>query len=102
MQYFGYVPRLNKCTNCGKGVTSISQIYFSIEDNGIKCDACKRQDKGALELSQTGYTSLVYILSSDAKKIFSFDVPKDIIEEIALLSQIYTNEKLEKEYKLLM
>ena len=102
MQYFGYVPRLNKCTNCGKEVTSISQIYFSIKDNGIKCLSCKRQDKGAISLSQTAYTSLVYILSSDAKKIFSFDVPKEIITELSLLAQIYTNEKLEKEYKLFM
>ena len=98
----GFVPRLNKCVSCGQDVHSIKQLYFSIRDNGIKCDVCKRQDKGAIELSQTAYTSLVYILSSDAKKIFSFDVPKDIINEIALLSQIYTNEKLEKEYKLLI
>lgn len=80
----------------------MKEIYFSIKDNGIKCGSCKKQDKGALELSNTAYTSLVYILSSDAKKIFSFDIPEDIIRELSLLAQIYTNEKLEKEYKLLM
>lgn len=80
----------------------MKNIYFSIKDNGVKCETCKRQDKGAIELSYTAYTSLVYILSSDAKKIFSFDVPEDVIKEISLLAQVYTNEKLEKEYKLLM
>lgn len=79
----------------------MNQIYFSIKDSGIKCESCKKQDKGAIELSYTAYTSLVYILASDAKKIFSFDVPDDVKKEISLLAQIYTNEKLEKEYKIL-
>ena len=102
MQFFGFVPRLNVCTSCNVEISNMKDIYFSIKDNGIKCDACIRQDKGAITLSYTAYTSLVYILSSDAKKIFSFDVPEDVIKEISLLAQIYTNEKLEKEYKLLM
>lgn len=98
----GFVPRLDKCVSCGKSIHEMKDIYFSIKDNGIKCNACKRQDKGAIEISQTAYTSLVYVLSSEAKKIFSFDVPKEVIDEISLVTQVYTNEKLDKEYKLLI
>lgn len=98
----GYIPRLNLCINCGKDIKSINDIYFSIKDNGIKCEDCKKLDKGAINISYTTYTSIVYILSADPKKIFSFEVPDEIIKELNLIATIYTNEKLEKEYKLLV
>ena len=98
----GYIPRLKGCVNCEKKASEIKDIYFSIKDNGIKCEVCKRLDKGAINVLQTTYTSIVYILASDAKKIFSFDVPEEVIKELDLLATIYTNEKLEKEYKLLI
>ena len=98
----GFVPRLNACVTCGTEVSHMQHIYFSIKDNGIKCDACKRQDKGAIEISETVYTSLVYILSSDPKKIFSFDVPDEVVRELGIIALLYTTEKLEKEYKIML
>lgn len=77
----------------------LDKIYFSIKDNGIKCGTCAKIDKGAIEISKTTYTSILYILSSDPKKIFSYDVPNEVINELKLIAQIYTTEKLEKEYK---
>ena len=32
--------------------------------------------------------------------IFSFDIPEESIKELDLITKIYLNEKLEKEYKL--
>lgn len=95
----GYVPNLRKCGNCGKDIIKMEdEIYFSIKDSGIKCRDCKSQDKGAIKISYTTYTSIVYILSADAKKIFSFDIPNDVVDELNLVAKIYTFEKLEKEY----
>lgn len=88
-----------KCTNCNIGAEEIKEIYFSIKDNGIKCEACSKQDKGAIKLSYVAYTSLLYILSAEPKKIFSFEVPEDAIKELSLIAKLYTDEKLEKEYK---
>ena len=78
---------------------NIKDIYFSIKDSGIKCEDCKKLDKGAIAISYTTYTSLVYILSSDPKKIFSFDVPEEVTTELDLIAKIYITDKLEKEYK---
>ena len=61
--------------------------------------ACSRQDKGAIKISEVAYTTFLYILSSDPKKIFSFEIPKEAINELKLISKIYVTEKLEKEYK---
>lgn len=94
----GFVPKLASCTTCDK---KASDKYFSIKDNGLKCEICSRLDKGAIKMSEVTYTSLIYILSSDAKKIFSFEIPKNDLEELNLISQIYLNEKLEKEYKVM-
>ncbi len=98
----GYVPRLDKCVSCNKSYKEIKELYFSIKDNGIKCEACKKNDKGALSISTVTYTSLVYILSSEPKKIYSFDIPDESVNELNLLVDLYTTEKLEKEYKILI
>lgn len=98
----GFVPRLGACVSCGVNASDINyNKSFSIKDNGIKCELCSRVDKGVIKISEVTYTSLLYILSSDAKKIFSFEIPENDLEELRLLAQIYTNEKLEKEYKVM-
>ncbi len=35
-----------------------------------------------------------------AKKLFSFNIPSDSIEELRLIAKVYLEEKLEKAYKL--
>lgn len=96
----GFMPKISKCVSCeDKVTTAMDKFYFSIRDDGVKCSACAKSDKGALELSKTSFSALIYILSCEAKKLFSFEVPKESIEELRLLSQIYLTEKLEKEYK---
>ena len=97
----GFIPRLNSCVSCLEDANQIQDKNFSIKDNGLKCGVCARLDKGALKMSEVTYTSLLYILSVDAKKIFSFDIPDASLEELKLIAQIYTNEKLEKEYKVM-
>ncbi len=97
----GFIPKLALCTTCNQNAIDIENKFFSIKDNGVKCDICARLDKGAIKISEVTYTSLVYILSSDAKKIFSFEIPANDLEELKLVAQIYTNEKLEKEYKVM-
>lgn len=96
----GFLPKISKCVICEKSVTEdMEKFYFSIRDDGIKCPICAKMDKGVIELNKTSFAALIYILSCDAKKLFSFDVPKGSIEELRVLSQIYLTEKLEKEYK---
>ena len=96
----GFIPRLAKCVNCHMEAKEMDEIFFSIKDDGVKCLACSKQDKGAIRISDGSYTSLLYIFSADAKKLFSFEIPEEAMKELELVSKIYTNEKLEKEYEL--
>lgn len=97
----GFVPQISECVNCGTKMTEdMKEFYFSIKDDGVKCGSCQKQDKGTIKLNLTSFSALVYVLSCDAKKLFSFEIPNESIEELRLLSKIYTHQKLDKEYEI--
>ncbi len=96
LSIIGYKPEINECKTC-KSKENITK--FSIKDNGFKCEACGKQDKGAIDMNETTKDAIRYIMLSDAKKIYSFQVPKESMEELKIISKIYLTEKLEKEYK---
>lgn len=93
----GFMPEIKHCTNCK---TRQNLNYFSLEDNGFKCEACAKQDKGALQMLDATKTAIQYIVLADAKKIFSFHISEESLKELNLISKLYLNEKLEKEYKM--
>ena len=41
-----------------------------------------------------------YIITSPPKKVFSFNIGEDAIKELVMISKLYLNDKLEKEYKM--
>lgn len=92
----GFTPQIKTCTNCktGENIT-----HFSIRDNGFKCEACSKVDKGAIKISDSTKTAMQYIVLADPKKIFSFQISEENLQELNLVCNLYFNEKLEKEYK---
>ena len=97
LKILGFLPNVNCCTSCG---TKENITHFSIIDNGVKCTACSKQDTGAIKISEPTFNALKYIMKADPKKIFSFILSENCLKELELVSRIYLNEKLEKEYKL--
>lgn len=94
--YLGFRPKIESCVSCRE---KENLEYFSIKDNGIKCMACARQDKGAIKISESTYLALKYIITAPSKKLFSFSLKDESLQELKLISKVYFNEKLEKEYK---
>lgn len=97
LKILGFTPNVNECTCC-KSKENLT--YFSIIDNGFKCSSCAKQDNGAIEISDPTKNAIVYIIKADSKKIFSFEISDNCLKELELVSNIYLNEKLEKDYKL--
>ena len=95
MCFLGFTPIIDRCTNCG---SKENLRYFSFRDSGFKCESCGRQDKGAVMVSDTTIKAIRYIIMADAKKIYSFEIADEYKKELQLLSKIYLNECLEKEY----
>ena len=73
--------------------------HFSFRDNGLKCESCSRQDKGAIEVSESTAQAIKYIILAPPKKLFSFNISENSIRELQIISNLYLNEKLDKEYK---
>lgn len=93
----GFPPQVRGCIHC-KSKENLN--HFSLKDNGLKCEICSRLDKGAIQISSTTQNAITYIVTADPKKIFSFHIPETDLQELILVSKLYFNEKLEKEYKL--
>lgn len=97
LKILGFTPNSLECTSC-KCKENLN--YFSIRDNGFKCMECSKQDTSCLEMSDPTKNAIIYILKSDPKKIFSFELSEKCQKELELIANIYLNEKLEKEYKI--
>ena len=50
-------------------------------------------------MNQGTMDGIKYTIMAPAKKLFSFNITEECIQEYKLISKIYLNEKLEKEYK---
>ncbi len=93
----GFKPRIEECVNCKEKETL---THFSLKDNGFKCEACSRLDKGSIKMSEGTKTAIKYIVMAPPKKLFSFSLKNDSVNELKLISDLYFNEKMEKQYKI--
>lgn len=93
----GFTPRVQKCTECSK---EENLYHFSLKDNGFKCNICSKQDTGAIEITETTKKAIQYIVMAPAKKLYSFQVSEENKKQLAMISKLYTDIKLEKEYKI--
>ena len=96
MKIIGFCPNVNECVSCHK---KESLNHFSFKDNGFKCDDCAKIDTGAFEISEATRNAIIYSIKADSKKIFSFNISEKSLKEFEIISRLYLNEKLEKEYK---
>ena len=97
MSIIGFRPQIEECSICR---SKEKLEYFSIRDSGFKCNACAKQDSGAIQISETTKDAIKYIVLADAKKIYSFTVPEGTHKELEIISKLFLTENLEKEYKL--
>lgn len=93
--FLGFKPQVEKCVVCG---STENLRYFSIKDNGCKCEECHGLDKGAIKMSDSTAVALKYIVAAPAKKLFSFELKNESLKELNLISKIYFDEKLEKNF----
>ena len=96
LSLIGFAPNVKECVTCK---TTENLSYFSIKDNGFKCENCGKQDKSAIHMLSETKNACAYSILAPAKKIFSFSIPEQAIRELEIISKLYLNEKLEKEYK---
>lgn len=97
LSIIGYMPNVQYCSNCK---TKENIDSFSFKQDGFLCRDCSKQDTSSIHISENTKCALQYIIYSESKKIYSFNMPEADLKELQIVAKIYFNEKLEKEYKL--
>ena len=97
MCILGYTPNVQGCKECK---TKEDILYFSLKDSGFKCGICGKLDTSVIQIRKTTMEAIQYIVLAPAKKLYSFQIQENIIKELEIISKLYLNQKLEKEYKL--
>ena len=97
MCYLGFTPRVENCVECGEHVNISS---FSMKNSGLKCITCSKLDKSSIQITESTQNAIKYIVMAPPKKLFSFNLKDESLDELKIIAKLYLNEKLEKEYKL--
>lgn len=82
----GYAPNITKCVECG---TSEDLNFFSFKSNGFKCSNCAKQDIGGMNILEVTKNAIQYSILSEAKKLYSFDIPTEAVKEFKTVVDIY-------------
>lgn len=97
LKILGFTPEINRCVGCG-GIENVNK--FSVNQNGFKCGNCGKLDSSCLIMGESTRDAIRYIFYAHPKKIHSFELKNDQLLEFNLISKVYFDEKLEKDYKI--
>lgn len=95
----GYMPSLVACDECAVYEDDI--MYFDIRSGKLYCDKCKNNNSNVIPIDRTVLSSMRHIVFSKFEKIYSFDIPKEKIDNLSLLTEKYISVQTEHDYKTL-
>ncbi len=89
----GFAPRQDKCANCSKALLESEEdfVYYNYVDNTFLCESCKNtvDNRSKIQISMATYNAIFYIIRSDLKKIFSFELKS--YTDLELFGQVFTD-----------
>lgn len=97
LSILGYAPYVKGCINCGSLETD--KISFSFKKCGFLCNSCSLEDINAQALSIGAVKAIYYIIHSNIKDIFSFEVSDSVLDELARVTKRFIRDRFEKDYK---
>lgn len=95
----GYTPDLQGCHTCGNA----SADRLDISEGILECCNCRRyaSDGIRMPLYSGMLDAMRYICYCDAKKLFSFSLGEDTMEELAHVTESYLTTQLERGFSTL-
>ncbi len=92
----GYTPHLYKCSKCnekmfGDNNSEQTKYYYDRTTNSAVCDTCynniigndKMEIRKYKEISEGALYAMLYVISSEIKKVFSFDIKGKTLNEFS-------------------
>lgn len=91
--YDGEAPQVYSCVKCGKETT---ERIFAAKKGGLLCEDCLKQyqERGTVEVHQLKpgtLHALQYIVTVPLKKLYTFMVTEDVLEELGEVAEEYRN-----------
>ncbi len=95
----GYTPDLFGCHICG----SQSPDRFDLSAGQLACHSCRVGDSVGIRMPVTPgmLEAMRYICLCDPKKLFSFQIGEDTLEQLASLTEAYLTTQLERGFSTL-
>lgn len=89
----GYTPDLFGCHVCG----SQSPTLFDISGGTLLCENCSGSAAGIrMPITAAVLDAMRYITCCDAKKMFSFAIGKEALEQLSAITEAYLTTQLER------
>ncbi|HOV25430.1 MAG TPA: DNA repair protein RecO [Pseudobacteroides sp.] len=97
LSILGYAPYVSSCINCGS--LEIDKMSFSFKKCGFLCSSCAMEDVNAQPLSVGAAKAIYYIVHSNIKELFNFEVSENVLEELSRVNKRFIKDRLDKDYK---
>lgn len=95
----GYMPDLYACHRCGASMPN----RFDVSAGRLECTGCRNPDSDGLRLpiSASVLDAMRYIVSCDARRILSFSIPADSLQNLSQVTETYLATQLERGFSTL-
>jgi DNA repair protein RecO (recombination protein O) len=95
----GYEPDLQACHGCGCETPD----RFDLSEGRLECSKCRDPQSNGLRMPLTPSVleAMRYICLCDSRKLFSFTVSRETLEQLSYLSESYLSTQLERGFSTL-
>lgn len=99
MSISGYMPNLLACSSCNEYESDI--MYFNINDGTLLCSNCATNSASGIKLPKSVVTAMRYIIFSESKKIFDFNLTNENLKLLTSVTERYLIAQTQRSYKTL-
>lgn len=95
----GFYPDLSMCHVCGNPWPD----RFDISEGRLECASCRDSGSGGIRMPITPgvLQAMCYITECDSRKLFSFQLPADAMEQLCQVTESYLTTQLERGFSTL-
>ena len=92
----GFMPNFSQCCDCQ---TEQGIVSFDLANGLVRCGNCIRVAPNIAEINDALRNACLYITQSEMNKIFSFDMPDELLEYLNGLTERYVALHMDKELR---
>jgi len=98
MCFSGYTPDFSGCGVCGEDNEEV--FYFDLLSGNLKCVKCKPKiiNTHIIELNVTLLKSIIHVITSDLKQVFSFKIKESTAKNLSYVSENFLLVHIDKHF----